>query len=687
MAEEAPPPRSISARIAALQLGQVGRAPSATPASPSRSPAPPRPPTRPATVRPALDDRRNTTNNPPIHTNGTTGGQRTGNRPIGARNNGILPPPSINCTHVEDEQTPKPSPPQLPARRGSAQPSPSLPPRRPSDHLTSRRGSNDSLSSAVSNVSSVSALSIGTGTTSASRSPTTEQTSGRVKAPVYNPSTLPVLPPKRSDTDDGRGRTLQKSAQAIISVKPPPLPARASPPPPRLPARRAETVDLGRRLPPNQSAPAPTRSALSLGLNQSTEKPPPTPARPNATAAAPTAEEGTATPPPIPLASRPSAAQMQAGRRPVAAEQATSCLRCRDFSGPDAHAARFPRQAVQSSSVDWLSQQLTAPFPSATDKARVIFTWLHHNIEYDVASFFGNSVGPSTPQSTISTGLAVCEGYAGLFCALAAKAGLESVVLGGHGKGYGFAPPAPGSAIPPYSAGHAWNAVKIDDKTWKLVDPCWGAGAVNGPDIPYIKAFAPTHFTMTNNDFGLRHFPEDRRSFFREDGRTPSWEAYMSGADDDAGGDPVQIMTAAPGKYGLSETSFTPRHRTIDVSHAATAATNTANSALRFQFRKTCAHWNHATMSGGLPYVFVLGIQGPGGNKPDYVPFAHHADYSAWWCDVPMRELGRAGQTVSVNAVTTIDGRDARGWSRQDYLAAKGRKSMAWEGVAVWSLV
>ena len=86
-------------------------------------------------------------------------------------------------------------------------------------------------------------------------------------------------------------------------------------------------------------------------------------------------------------------------------------------------------------SLDWLAGQLTDPFPSLTDKARAIFTWLHHNIDYNVEAFFNNNVRSSTPASTLDSGLAVCEGYAALFTAIATKAGLQSVVVSGYGKG------------------------------------------------------------------------------------------------------------------------------------------------------------------------------------------------------------------------------------------------------------
>ena len=423
----------------------------------------------------------------------------------------------------------------------------------------------------------------------------------------------------------------------------------------------------------------PKRSALSLGLNKSTEEPPALPARQGSVDASVTAlGDADPRPPPIPFASRPSAAQLQASDSRASTSASDECLKCHDFSRPDAQAARFPRQSIPSSSIDWLSQQLTSPFPLAIDKARAIFTWLHHNIEYDVASFFGGNVRPSTPQSTLTSGLAVCEGYAGLFCALATKAGMESVVIGGHGKGYSFAPLPPGSPIPPYNAGHAWSAFRQDDGSWKLVDPCWGAGAVNGPNVPYMKAFNPTMFTMSNAEFGLRHFPDDRRSFFRQDGRGPTWEEYVVGPD--GAGEPVQICTAAPTDHGLAETSFRPCKRAIDVSRAGP-------NPVRFQFEKACPHWDFAVHGPGEPYAFTLAIHGRGGNRDDHVPLERSADGGLWWCDLPASELGRAGQTIGLNAVTIVDGRDARGLSPDGFRAVLGKKSMAWGGVAMWELV
>ena len=212
-----------------------------------------------------------------------------------------------------------------------------------------------------------------------------------------------------------------------------------------------------------------------MGFNNKAPSPPPVPStRPAAVSSDSAPNLGA--PPPVPMSSRPNLNAIMASKPKPGA--VASCLVCRDFSGPDNHAAQFPRAQLPSSDVGWLAHQLCSQFSSPTDKARAIFTWLHHNVDYDAHSFFNGTISPSTPEKTIASGLAVCEGYAGLFAALALKAGLEAMVCSGASKGYGHSPLEPGQAVPPYKSTHAWNAVKIDNGEWKLIDSCWGAGAL-----------------------------------------------------------------------------------------------------------------------------------------------------------------------------------------------------------------
>ncbi|CAG8960746.1 hypothetical protein HYFRA_00002282 [Hymenoscyphus fraxineus] len=382
-----------------------------------------------------------------------------------------------------------------------------------------------------------------------------------------------------------------------------------------------------------------------------------------------------AVPPPINLKSKPTRNDIKSiQNRPAPAEpQFSGCLLCRDFSGPDSVAAQYPRQNLprNQDSVSYLAQVLCGPFRSHTDKARAIFTWLHHNIAYDTVSFFGNTVKHVEPRDNISSGLAVCGGYAGVYVAIALKAGMEAVMVMGHGKGYGHSPLGPRDPIPPCKPdGHAWNAVRIDDGEWKLIDPCWGAGNVNNQI--FNKVFTPSYFTMSNDEFGLKHFPQNKRHFFRSDGSTPSWEWYMRGP---TGSEPVQLFTSTD-SHGLSPTSFSPASKNISVSSAET---------VRFQFSKMCEHWDHEKNGTGKPYPFVLKIGGRDGRNEDFVAFENNEHW--WWCDVPARDLGASGQTVHCYAVTTIDGADARGVSRRAYLEKKGRVGMGFGGVCCWSLV
>ncbi len=661
MTDKSPQP-SIQARIASLNLGHLGRAPTRTSTTIDDEES---------AERPQLNQRSNTISVTPTSGPHSTTKNGIGNEPQGPKRNGVLPPPTITRTGQAISKPARPTPPpRLPPRTPSSQPSPSLPPRRPSGKLN-RRDSSESLSSTISNISSVSALSKGS-----ARTPTsgTNSVQGeRMLAPAFNPSTLPRLPrrPERATEKHRIPLIGVKSTPSITTLRespPPKLPSL----PPRLPARN-ESSQAVRKLPPEQPSLRPTRSVLSFGFNKSKREDTANGFDPRDHSPAPIGlvpSPDPSAPPPVPLASRPDLSKLLASKpKPQPVARSMSCLLCRDFSGPDTHAAKFPRESVPS--LDWLATQLVAPFPSLTDKARAIFTWLHHNVAYDVVAFFNNRVQPSTPASTLSTGLAVCEGYAGLFTAIATKAGLESVVVGGHGKGYGHSNIPPGTPVPPQSGNHAWNAVKIDKGEWKLIDCCWGAGNVNGKGQPYNKQFSPRHFFTSNNEFGLTHFPTNKSHFFRTDGYQLSWEEYIT---DDRRPDRVRICGSVVETEGISTSKFLPEYLKIPVS-----------GAVYFQFERICEHWDPILHGPGKPYVFILGIHGVDGHEDDYVPF--ETDGRRWWVDVPPRQLGAPGQTVTIYTVSTFGDRNGRGLSLDEYRAYKGRKGWSGGALAAWELV
>lgn len=468
---------------------------------------------------------------------------------------------------------------------------------------------------------------------------------------------------------------------------------------PRLPPRRPSGVhadtngtgdDLSINLPIRKTLPPPPTAAQIKDARQfgfgNTSSPRPSGTAPNGT------------PPPIPHGSRPDLSKILATKprlngsavspTPPPPTSDTECLVCRDFSGPDSHAARYPRESLPTQDMKWLANELTAPFPSMTDKARAIFTWLHHNIFYDTYAFFNNGVKPSTPAGTLASGMAVCEGYAGLFAALATHAGLEAIVVGGHGKGFGHEALAPGVPVPPYAGNHAWNAVKIDGGRWKLIDACWGAGAIEGAGQPYKQRFEPAMFSIPNEEFGLKHFPENKRHFFREDGRPDlTWEEYiLTDPERPNGVEGLKVYSDADTRT-IGRKTFYPQGLHISIS---------TPGAMRFQFGLLCPHWTLARHShiqhAGL---FLLMIHGVDGREDDRLPFTHVSGSGPagggefWYVDVPSaRMLGAPGQKLQLAVLTSFgDRKDASAVTAQEFQEKVGRVGMAWAYVAEWELV
>jgi hypothetical protein len=134
------------------------------------------------------------------------------------------------------------------------------------------------------------------------------------------------------------------------------------------------------------------------------------------------------------------------------------------------------------------------------EKARAVFDWIAANIAYDTEAFFSGRYGATDAAGTFKSRKSVCQGYSELYLALAQSVGLETVLISGYAKGYGYKPGAKISG-----SNHAWNAVKIGDR-WMLVDSTWGAGHVNGSR--FEKSFNPFWFDTPPELFVIHHLPE-----------------------------------------------------------------------------------------------------------------------------------------------------------------------------------
>lgn len=261
ISDDAPAPQTIQERIAALKLGQVGHGPGTPPPVIAKKKPPPPLPKR---TQSSVD--------------GVTHNGEIGNTPA-ARGRAPQPPTETHTTKAvlpapvmkkwEGRETTVTSPP-LPARRGSDKPSPALPARRPSENGLSRKQSVESISSIASGRSSISTMSL--------RGP--ERSKSRVRAPEYDPATLPPLPEKKfAVEEEAIPRLPMRSTVSSPNVSrtngngPPPLPGR-----PALPARRKDDSSSGGPVQPPSTPGRPRRNILEMGFNNKDTVPPPVPA-------------------------------------------------------------------------------------------------------------------------------------------------------------------------------------------------------------------------------------------------------------------------------------------------------------------------------------------------------------------------------------------------------------------------
>ncbi|KAI5463152.1 hypothetical protein BGZ63DRAFT_412815 [Mariannaea sp. PMI_226] len=596
------------------------------------------------------------------------------------------------------------APPPLPSRATPNQAGlPSLPPRRASTQASNLMVRRSSASSELSQLSTVSALSIG----HTASSVTSQGSDGTIYKlpPSYDPTSLPPLPPTKREREAKQAEEAIKEAEAAnaaqakihaVVARPVPItpavhqtePASGTKPglPPRLPSRPVKSqvnpalVAPEPALPPRKVPPRPGANAVSHSIKgfssgkaqQPGHQPPPLP---NARPALPSRPTSNDEPPPVPVASRPSLAQIKAASSQTdMSSRVVKCWVCHDWSGPDGVANQFPRHSLpRSDPVGHLARGLCDPFPSYTDKARAIFTWFHYNITYDTVSFFANNIKHMTVEDTIFSGKAVCQGYAETYKAIANRAGLECVLVSGHGKGYGYNALKPGERPPPAKPdGHAWNAVRIDGGEWRLLDACWGAGHLDTGTNEYVQKFAPEQFTRTNEKFGWSHFPKESKYQFRSDGRAMRWEEYYIG----------EFVGETPTFYdkvkaeGISPESVEPKDKNISVHNGG---------VVRFQFSKICEHWTSEKFGEGKPPLLLLSINGVDGRKAEMVPMETNGYWH--WLDVNVRDLGAPGQAIQVAMLTSMDGRDARGATAQEYLSKKGKVGMSWGYVMRWELV
>ena len=163
----------------------------------------------------------------------------------------------------------------------------------------------------------------------------------------------------------------------------------------------------------------------------------------------------------------------------------------------DKQSQRVPDSLVTYQQV---ATHLTQNLTTDTQKARAIYTWIAHNITYDLSQMNTNKRYESSQElldEVWTKRRGICQHYSELFLAMSQYVGLKSYLIAGYVRDSS-------GAIAAYS--HAWNALVIDDHYY-LVDVTWAAGyELKGK---YIHQFQDAYFLIPPKEFIKDHMPFD----------------------------------------------------------------------------------------------------------------------------------------------------------------------------------
>jgi hypothetical protein len=189
-------------------------------------------------------------------------------------------------------------------------------------------------------------------------------------------------------------------------------------------------------------------------------------------------------------------------------------LLAQDLNRVDASLELYPEHFEEASA---LADMIRRDFTDQEEQLRAVYGWIIRNIAYEPDEYKRfdysfknyrerNKKEEKTRQQiirhTVSSGKAVCEGYAMLFEKLCNDLGIDNYLVRGdiktHFKDIGR----------PFKRVHMWNIAILDGQPY-LFDSTWGAGKyrdrfIREPSYFYYKAppgiFVNTHFPAVEAD-------------------------------------------------------------------------------------------------------------------------------------------------------------------------------------------
>ncbi len=194
-------------------------------------------------------------------------------------------------------------------------------------------------------------------------------------------------------------------------------------------------------------------------------------------------------------------------------------ISAQDYAAVDDHA----RNVGISENFEEAAIELTDGYDDQLLKARAIFSWIAHHIDYDhkiLAEFRKTGKRGGTQFSytseeektklirennlqrikkTLISQKGVCQDYSLLFQFMCESVGIECVYIRGFGR---FSPTNIGKTHK--RGNHAWNAINIDNK-WHLIDVTWSTGMGSKSD------YGNGYFNVDPELFIFSHYPDEKK--------------------------------------------------------------------------------------------------------------------------------------------------------------------------------
>lgn len=150
----------------------------------------------------------------------------------------------------------------------------------------------------------------------------------------------------------------------------------------------------------------------------------------------------------------------------------------------------------KSLTLNELTEKITKPFSTNTEKTRAIFDWIAGNIKYDYKNSRDNTITKEQvqPDVVFQKRKGVCEGYSNLFKYMLDYCHIENKVITGYGRNSL-------KTIFVNKPNHNWNSVRLNGK-WYLFDVTWARDSLD-------KRVHYFFFKTDPHIFILSHYPLD----------------------------------------------------------------------------------------------------------------------------------------------------------------------------------